>query len=168
LANGCKANLQRRRKSSPAWRLYSSGLHRQRAAHFVDFKLRLQGNIGKADLNENVRRGLLDLLDQSPNGDRVCHGDFHPFNILGSFDLPTLVDWLDASRGDPAADVCRCYVLINHSMPEVAADHATAYATASGMSPQVVFDWLPIVAAARLAEGVPNEMPRLLAIVNCL
>jgi hypothetical protein len=143
-------------------------VHRQRTVHFVALKSRLEENIGRADLDETARKRLLDLLDQRPNGDRVCHGDFHPFNILGSPDVPTLVDWLDASRGDPAADVCRSYVLMSRSMPQVAPDYVSAYAAVSGMSPQAVCDWLLIVAAARLAEGIPEERPRLLAMVDCV
>lgn len=142
-------------------------LHRQRATHFVPLKLRLKENIGRADLDETLRNRLLDLLAQSADGDHICHGDFHPFNILGSLDRPTIVDWLDASRGDPAADVCRSYVLMSRSTPQVAADYVSAYAAASGMSPQSVFNWVPLVAAARLAEGVPNETPRLLAMLDC-
>jgi aminoglycoside phosphotransferase (APT) family kinase protein len=141
-------------------------LHRQRASHLVALKLRLKENIGRANLDETLRNRLLDLLAQSADGDRVCHGDFHPFNILGSLGQPTIVDWLDASCGDPAADVCRSYLLMSRPMPQVAADYVSAYAAASGMSPQAVFDWLPIVAAARLAEAVPNETPRLLAMLN--
>jgi aminoglycoside phosphotransferase (APT) family kinase protein len=141
-------------------------LHRQRAPHFVGLKSRLEENIGKIDLEERVRKRLLDLLAEMADGDRVCHRDFHPFNILGSIDKPTVVDWLDASRGDPAADVCRSYVLMSRSMPQVAADYVSTYAAASGVSQQTVFNWLPIVAAARLAERVPNESPRLLAMLD--
>jgi hypothetical protein len=57
---------------------------------------------------------------------------------------------------------------MSRSMPQVAADYVSAYAAASGTSSQTVFNWLPVVAAARLAEGVPNETPRLLAMLDCL
>jgi hypothetical protein len=57
---------------------------------------------------------------------------------------------------------------MSRSMPQVATEYVSTYAAASGTSAQAVFDWLPIAAAARLAEGVPNETPRLLAILDRL
>jgi len=59
-------------------------LHRQRASHFVALKSRLEENIAKADLDEIVRKRLLDLLDQRPDGDRVCQGIF----IHSTFSVP--------------------------------------------------------------------------------
>jgi hypothetical protein len=73
-----------------------------------------------------------------------------------------IVDWLDACRGSPAADICRSYVLMHQAAPEMAASYVEAYASASGCDPSEIFAWLPFVAGARLAEGVPNEEDELL------
>jgi aminoglycoside phosphotransferase (APT) family kinase protein len=100
-------------------------------------------------------------LQALPEGERLCHGDFHPFNILGPPSRPTLIDWLDASSGVPAADVCRSYILIGHSEPEIASTYVEAYIEVSGETRANIFEWLPIVAAARLAEDVPKEAARL-------
>src|ERR1700722_15976920 len=97
----------------------------------------------------------------SPEGERLCHGDFHPFNILGPPSRPTLIDWLDASSGVPAAGVCRSYILIGHSEPKIASTYVEAYIEVSGETRASIFEWLPIVAAARLAEDVPKEAARL-------
>ena len=96
-------------------------------------------------------------LASMPEGERLCHGDFHPLNILGPPGSEILVDWLDAMRGDPAADVCRSFVLIRHVAPEVAAAYVETYAGVSGEGVEKIRRWLPFVAAARLAEGVPDE-----------
>ena len=40
-------------------------------------KARLAHNIGRA-AREGVRGRLLDGLAAMPEGDRLCHGDFHP------------------------------------------------------------------------------------------
>ena len=71
-------------------------------------------------LDETTRRRLLDALAALPDGDRLCHGDFHPYNIMGSGDDARIVDWLDASAADPAADVCRTFVLIGSVEPALA------------------------------------------------
>ncbi len=100
------------------------------------------------------------------DGDRLCHGDFHPLNLLGSPGHETLVDWLDATRGDPAADVCRSYVLIKRMVPQIAAAYVAAYIAVSDESLERISSWLPFVAAARLAEGVPEEADELVALAD--
>jgi aminoglycoside phosphotransferase (APT) family kinase protein len=107
-------------------------------------------------LSERRRRTLLAELAAMPDGDRLCHGDFHPYNIMGPPGHEVLVDWLDASRGDPAADACRSYVLLRPVVPEIASAYVDAYSQASGQSRDAILNWLPFVAAARLAEGVPE------------
>ena len=52
-------------------------------------------------------QALLEAIAEMPDGDRLCHGDFHPLNILGDTADPLIIDWPDARRGEPAADVCR-------------------------------------------------------------
>lgn len=100
-----------------------------------------------------------------PDGDRLCHGDFHPHNILGPPGGETLIDWLDASRGNPAGDVCRSYVLLRPIAPELASAYVDAYSQVSGKRRETILNWLPTVAAARLAEGVP-EVDELMKMID--
>jgi aminoglycoside phosphotransferase (APT) family kinase protein len=97
------------------------------------------------------------------DGDRLRHGDFHPQNIVGPIGRETILDWLDASRGDPAADVCRTYVLIKPVSEELAAAYVEAYAALGNVSRDDIMNWLPLVAAARLAEGVEDESSGIVA-----
>ena len=77
-----------------------------------------------------------------------------------------VVDWLDASRGDPAADVCRSYVLMKPSYPELASAYLAIYSELSGVGKERILRGLPFVAAARLAEGVPPEVDQLMAMAD--
>jgi aminoglycoside phosphotransferase (APT) family kinase protein len=130
-------------------------VHSHPGTQLASLKVRLAANIRQATMLGEMRQNdLLDRLAARPEGDRLCHGDFHPWNILGPLGREVLVDWLDASRGDPAADVCRSYVLISPSSPELASAYVDAYAG------------LPFVAAARLAEGVPNEVNGLIEMAD--
>ena len=63
-------------------------------------------------LDERRKQHMLGSIADMPDGDRLCHGDFHPMNILGEASQPVIIDWSDARRGDPAADVCRTYLLM--------------------------------------------------------
>ena len=54
---------------------------------------------------------LADLgIDGLPDGDRIFHGDFHPGNVLAHHDHWLVVDWSNAHRAPPVADVA-CSVL---------------------------------------------------------
>jgi aminoglycoside phosphotransferase (APT) family kinase protein len=44
-------------------------------------------------------------------GDRLVHRDLHPLNVLITAHGPVVIDWANASRGDPAFDVADTWVL---------------------------------------------------------
>jgi Ser/Thr protein kinase RdoA (MazF antagonist) len=147
--------------------LLQQRVHGQQAIQFASLKVRLAANIRQAGiLCEKQRSGLLGRLAGMPDGDHLCHGDFHPLNILGPPGHEILVDWLDATRGDPAADVCRSYVLMAPVVPAIAAAYIDAYVSMSDVSRERIEQWLPFVAAARLAENAPNEADALIAMAS--
>jgi aminoglycoside phosphotransferase (APT) family kinase protein len=44
----------------------------------------------------------------------ICHGDFHPYNLLAKDgDVTAILDWSSCSVGDPAADVASTLVIFN-------------------------------------------------------
>jgi hypothetical protein len=115
-------------------------------------------------------RDLTDLalgrLADMPEGDRLCHGDFHPVNVLGQNSRPMVIDWPDACYGDPAADVCRSYLLLKLHAEDIAEPYLDAYCNITNTPRASILDWLPYIAAARLAEDVLDDWPRLLEIVH--
>jgi len=74
--------------------------------------------------------------------------------------------WPDACCGDPAADVCRSYLLSKLHAEDIAEPYLDAYCSVSNMPRAKILDWLPYVAAARLAEDVPDDWARLLETVH--
>jgi aminoglycoside phosphotransferase (APT) family kinase protein len=142
-------------------------IHALAAVHFAGLKVTLAARIAATRLPDARRKqALLDGIADMPDGDRLCHGDFHPLNILGEPSQPVIIDWLDARRGDPAADVCRSYLLLKLHAGAIAVPYLDMYCQASGLAPQNVLGWLPFVAAAKLAEEVPGERDALLEIVG--
>jgi aminoglycoside phosphotransferase (APT) family kinase protein len=92
-----------------------------------------------------------------------------------------LIDWADATRGDPLADAARTWLLLTvAAIPEgaplrwlvvrararFAAGWRRAYAAAHPHDPAMVERWLTVVAAARLAEAIEAERRELLDIVD--
>lgn len=64
-----------------------------------------------------AKQSALDVLNASPDTDTLCHGDFHPLNVMLNGGQPMAIDWLDAARGDPAMDVVRTLLFLQHSRP---------------------------------------------------
>jgi aminoglycoside phosphotransferase (APT) family kinase protein len=119
-------------------------------------------------LAEPIRARLLEKLAALPEGHSLCHGDFHPFNVVGPLESPTLLDWLDACSGPPTADVCRTFVLWSRSNPKLAELYVDTYARIAGARREDVFDWLPIIAGARLMEDVPHEVEELMKMASAV
>lgn len=126
-------------------------------------KQRLRDRIMAAPaLADPERSRLLDRLAELPDGDSLCHGDFHPLNIIADGDDLGIVDWLDASSGPPEADIARTWLLVRLHMPEAAELYLDAIVRQGGPDHAAILAWLPLVAAARLAENVVDESGRLL------
>jgi len=122
--------------------------------------------LAAVQLDLAARARLTHALRALPDSDPLCHGDFHPWNIIDAPTGATVIDWLDASSGHPAPDVCRSFVLLRHARPQFAYDYVDAYAERSGITPSDIFAWLPCIAAARLAEDVPEEEEALLGMAR--
>jgi aminoglycoside phosphotransferase (APT) family kinase protein len=113
----------------------------------------------------------IELMPERTAKARLCHGDLHPSNVIMSKDGPVLVDWFDACRGDPVADVARSSLTLladGTSTPShlPGSDRSTlgvltrAYLGRLQESlhiPEALLArWQAINAAARLAEGMPR------------
>lgn len=85
----------------------------------LDRRLRLTRHIGDATGDGGLRAGLERVealaaeLRAAPAF--VCHGDFHPLNVLVTDDAATVIDWTDAGTGDRHGDVARTLVLLDQA-----------------------------------------------------
>jgi Ser/Thr protein kinase RdoA (MazF antagonist) len=119
-------------------------------------------------LPASLRADLLAALKSMPGGDRVCHGDFHPANVLVNGSETRVIDWIDASRGNPLADVARTTVIfegaiagrqISNPLERVALTlfHTVYRREYFRLRPGGMDEyrrWIPIVAGARLSENI--------------
>jgi uncharacterized protein (TIGR02172 family) len=157
-------------------------IHACAAPDLPVWKERLERDIRAAPLlTESARQAVLQALAALPGGSALCHGDFHPDNVIMTRHGPVVIDWMTAVCGNPAADVARTSALLRlGEIPpgtplrslinllrgmfhRVYLDH---YLHRSHLTHAAVNVWeLPIV-AARLTEGIENEQSGLLRLVT--
>ena len=162
-----------------------SAMHSHHAPDTLpDLRYELGQSIESANaLPRSLAADALDLLRTLPAGDRLCHGDYHPANVLGTLRAPVIIDWGDASRGDPAADVARTLLLLRMGElpPETSAGmraltaigrgvlarrYLAVYRRSASEEPARLDDWMFVRAAARFNEELEVEYPRLLRLLE--
>ena len=159
-------------------------MHRCRVPELPPLGEKLVRKIKRAEkLPENVRQAALKALEQLPEDDKLCHGDFHPGNILLTSRGPVIIDWIDASRGRPVMDVARSSLLfgggkIPSSFPgawilrilqgSLYRIYRRRYFQLNPIYKQELESWIPVVAAGRLDENIYFDEDRLLAIAQTL
>jgi Ser/Thr protein kinase RdoA (MazF antagonist) len=86
----------------------------------------IAGGIDAAlNLSELERETARRRLARLPDGSAVCHGDFHPGNVLLTSRGPVVIDWDTATRGHPLGDVaCTSRLLRLAMLPPWAPAHA--------------------------------------------
>jgi hypothetical protein len=159
-------------------------MHRIAApAGLPDIRQVLHDRINDAKLTRNLRDFALGLLDGLPAGDRLCHGDLHPGNVLLVNGRPSVIDWAAATHGVPQADHARTMLLLRWANPLPGTPPFFRALIASGRrlltrrylrtyrhsSPDTVQhhdSWLTVNVAARLSEGIDAERPVLLSLLS--
>jgi uncharacterized protein (TIGR02172 family) len=150
--------------------LHSQMHRRVFEADVPEQRKKLQKKIKSADaLPDVLKTKLLGTLEALPEGDRVCHGDFHPDNVLIDGTAATVIDWIDAARGNPLADVARTSIILlgaasaqisNPVLKLIVRFFHSIYLTHYfGLRPGGEAEyrrWLPVVAGARLNENIPE------------
>jgi aminoglycoside phosphotransferase (APT) family kinase protein len=162
-----------------------AGINHRKTQQLPSQKARLTWKISQASkLSHSEIAGLLDMLTKLPEGENICHGDFHPGNIILAERGPVIIDWIDATSGNPDADLARTVLLIdklkkspegfnfvNRMKLDISRElfysyYVKAYAEIRPFSYESLHAWLPIVAAARLEEKIAGEEQQLIELVR--
>jgi len=119
-------------------------------------------------LDTQVKERLLDTVHRLDSGrTNLCHGDFHPLNILYDGEKHWIIDWVDTTSGDALADACRTYLIFKQHLSRSSGIYLTSFCKEAKVKKEDILAWLPVIAAARLSENLKEkERSMLLGIVN--
>lgn len=138
------------------------------------YKNKLITDMQKTDLLDTSTIDKIIAYTQAlPEGNKICHGDFHPDNILCNNDKHVVIDWMTATKGNPLGDVARTIVLLEYVVfPQMSRlsnymvhvfgkkllkHYIKTYIQRSGVKIEDIHQWKLPVAAARLSEDLPRE-----------
>jgi Ser/Thr protein kinase RdoA (MazF antagonist) len=134
---------------------------------------------GNALLSREQRGRVLDRMDGLPDGDRVCHGDFHAGNVVMTKPGPIVIDWVTGHRGNPFEDAAQTVVAMTEwsflGFPETVTRavgrfvdaYQDRYFARQPHARDEFSAWQPVAAAVRLGyPHPPTSTTPLLAIVD--
>jgi len=161
-----------------------TAIHRQQGSELPPLKTSLESTIrGLKELPKNLLKAALNRLASLPEGDKLCHLDFHPDQVMVTASGQSILDWMTAHCGPPAADVARTIVLLRFG-PVLNANWLMRMLANSmrgiflrtylqhylelnpAVTPAIIDVWLPLLALARMAEDIPGEKGKLQAFLQ--
>jgi uncharacterized protein (TIGR02172 family) len=132
-------------------------------------------------LDDDLRARVLKYLATLADGEKVCHGDFHPGNVLLTEKGAVVIDWMTASVGNPWADAARTSMLLTIGAKSAGKQvspmirifiqlyhqaYLKRYMRLIPDGGNEVKKWMPVIAAARLDERIEGEQEALLGMVR--
>jgi len=132
-------------------------------------------------LGDDLRVKALTLLKSLPDGGNVCHGDYHPGNVIITKRGLVAIDWMTAKAGSRWADVSRTSLLLSIGARSAGRQINTIVRMVVGLFHRAYLDrymalspdsreelnrWMPVTAAARLNEEITPEREALIGMVH--
>jgi Ser/Thr protein kinase RdoA (MazF antagonist) len=157
-------------------------IHQTSIPGLPSYKDRLYHDVGKTShLREDLRRNVLAVLETLPDRPNLCHGDYHPANVLLTRNGPVVIDWMTACSGSRWADVARTSLilrigaraagklvspLIRMAIRLYHRAYLNRYRALTSDGGEELDRWTPVIAAARLIEDIVPEREALIKIVE--
>ncbi|GIP58544.1 aminoglycoside phosphotransferase family protein [Paenibacillus sp. FSL W8-0186] len=136
----------------------------------------LAHNIQSAPLLTDAEKSkIIHQLQGLPEDHKLCHGDYHPDNVLVTDpNNSCVIDWMTGMAGHPLGDLARSVLLLTYgTLPEgtpktkgllinffrkrIKKEYVRHYMKLANKDYAEVDPWILPVAAARLSDGIPDE-----------
>jgi len=113
--------------------------------------------LGTNKFTETDKEKILIKLEDKKYDNKLCHGDFHVFNLIQTSNGIKIIDWVNASSGNPYADIYNTYLIYKLNKEEIAEVYLETYCKINKLDRLKILSWSTIIAGARLGEYVKDE-----------
>lgn len=171
------------------WRVWSTGgeLAREHArlhtisapAGIETARDRIAYRLKSEAIPDDVRSYALTVLETVPDGQQLCHVDFHPGNLMRADGALKVIDFANACAGDPDWDVAVTLCLLELGEPPpttprwmrlakkffrraMLASYRRRYRKIRPPNPRHALAWRTLFLAQRLDDRIPEERGRIL------
>lgn len=157
-------------------------INQRSVAGLPSYKDRLKYDIHNTrHLDQDLRNKALAMLAVLPDGQNVCHGDYHPGNVIITKSGPVVIDWMTACAGSPWADVARTSLILSIGAKAAGKQVRPLIRTVIKLYHQTYLNryralipdtgnelnrWRPVIAAGRLNEEIVPERGALIELVK--
>lgn len=158
-------------------------IHNSKSTDLADIKEVIKESLEAVDLDDDIKIKILNYIENLPDGNTVCHLDFHPDNLILNEKDFTVIDWANAVKGYKAADVFNTVLtissgtvppgtpqeieeLISTLRREISIEYLKYYLQNSDITKDDIYRWeLPIL-VYRLSHGISEERNGLINKIN--
>ena len=138
--------------------------HTDEVSNYKDF---LRHHVTHALYSDTKQKELLQRINELPEGASLCHGDFHPGNIMMIEGSPYVIDFMNICHGNYLYDVARSVFLIEYTpVPDniegreqivtMKKSLSNAYLNQMQVTREMIHEYLSVIRAARIGE-CPDE-----------
>ena len=117
-------------------------------------------------LPKDLRDEILKAIEAMPDSNQVCHGDYHPYNVIHSSRGAIVIDWNNSHLGDPLEDVARTKLMlvgfslmvpiVSRAIDRFLKAYLERYFNLRPADQEQVEKWWPIVSTIRLLDNIPE------------
>jgi tRNA A-37 threonylcarbamoyl transferase component Bud32 len=163
-------------------------MHKQKTYKIRSQKPYFEQKIRNSSLLSNKKEDvIINYLYSLKDGDSLCHGDFHPDNVLLANNNPFVIDWSNLTIGNHYADIARTTYLLKRGTDPNAPQRSAVYKAVAKVFRFIFYRsyyksyekickilkneikaWEIIICAARLNENIPEEVDYLVKRINKL
>lgn len=131
------------------------------------YKEFLNNNIKHSTLKPQEKENVMQLIAELPSGNSLCHGDFHPGNILINDARAIVIDFMNICYGHYLYDVARTVFLVQYTPVPVYVENKEQFIKIQNELPDLylakmnikraeIADFLEVIRFTRKGE-CPNE-----------
>lgn len=134
-------------------------------------------------LKKSKLKQVIEYTRNLEHTNHLCHGDFHPGNIMIDGDKYYVIDWMLGTSANPLSDVCRTYLMLESPMFYGSADqerkeqikksleivknaYIEEYCKLNNVTLDDIKKWIVPIATLRLVENIPHEKDWLLKLID--